>query len=1347
MLHNYLPRLWVCSRILIVLTLTSSVFTASGQEILELIEKNEGNFYEIQAEAEKYFKENGTGKGSGYKLYKRWEHFASMKMEDDGTLISPLTSYNEFRAFKNKRAAKGVELGKASTGNWQSLGPYSWTKTSSWSPGLGRITAIAVEETNQQLIYACSPGGGIWKSTDAGQSWVPQGDDLDNMSIWSAAIDPVNNDVAYHGNSSGKVLKTTDGGENWLPTGDQVFGTPKGILINPNNTSEVMAVSSSGIFRSTNAGASWVRVSTTSTEDIAYKPGSTTIVYATGGTFQKSTDGGASWSAVGTGFVSTERMKLEVTPANANYVYLIQKQGSGFGRIYRSTNEGVNFTVMSDINSGADNYLGSQASRDMAIAVSTTNANMVHIGGLDYYRSTDGGANFTKLAGWSNASDPSYVHADIEVFEYYNGTLYCGSDGGIFRSTDNGDNMVDLTVNGLTVSQFYRLGGSATDPGMVVSGAQDNGTLIMSGSDDFLVWLGADGMEAFIDHQNANNVYGTSQNGTLYKSTNGGNSYSGLSEPEEDGNWVTPFENDPINSNIIYAGYNDVYKHTSGGVGGSWQNITTTIDLGGYADEIAIAPSNNNYIYIANNSNVWRTKNGQATTPSWTLVNGFSGNVNYIIVDPNDPEHVAIAASSSRVYESTNAGDSWTDIRDNLPGVGAECVLFDNSPLNGLYVGMGVGVYYRNDTTSEWLPFMEGLPNVEVTELEIQYSVGKIRASTYGRGLYESDVFGDVIDASITSTGATTICMGSTVDLVASTGTNYTYQWKRNGAAISGATGGTLNVNEGGSYSVVVDDGDASGESQPITVTILLENSPEADEVVNCGPGDVQLTALANDGGSLEWFDAASNGSSLGTGNSIVQTVNSSGSFYVQEYIDPIQYVGAVDSAMGSGGFHAGGFYLVFDADKAFVLKSVLVYADGAGDRTFELRDSEGTIITSKTVSVPDGASRVQLDLSVPTGDGLQIGAATGANLYRNNEGVLFPYQIGGFININGSTASAPTSYYYYLYDWEVEETGFSGCTSARTEVAVEIIDLPALPNADDQAICEPGGEVELTAVGTGGQLEWFDVASGGSVIETGEVLTVNVNSTTMYYVQESSINAPQFGGAVSPASVGAGGYHQGGFYLSFDAYEPFVIKSILVDAEGVLDRTFELFDAADNVLETKTVSVPDGLSRVTLNFSVPQGTGLQLGAAAGAQLFRNNSGVAFPYQLGTLGQITTSSAGADYYYYCYDWEIQEEGVLCVGPRKEVVAEVGVCTGVETDALASSGFYPNPTTGVLHMELPSEWDVEAVRVVNETGLLMLEHAGRLTSVDFSSFEAGVYFVEIQAKQQYSVKRIVVNPNE
>ena len=185
-----------------------------------------------------------------------------------------------------------------------------------------------------------------------------------------------------------------------------------------------------------------------------------------------------------------------------------------------------------------------------------------------------------------------------------------------------------------------------------------------------------------------------------------------MSEPEEDGNWVTPFENDPINSNIIYAGYNDVYKHTSGGVGGSWQNITTTIDLGGYADEIAIAPSNNNYIYIANNSNVWRTKNGQATTPSWTLVNGFSGNVNYIIVDPNDPEHVAIAASSSRVYESTNAGDSWTDIRDNLPGVGAECVLFDNSPLNGLYVGMGVGVYYRNDTTSEWLPFMEGLPNV-----------------------------------------------------------------------------------------------------------------------------------------------------------------------------------------------------------------------------------------------------------------------------------------------------------------------------------------------------------------------------------------------------------------------------------------------------------------------------------------------------------------------------------------------------------------------------------------------------------------------------------------------------------
>jgi len=565
---------------------------------------------------------------------------------------------------------------------------------------------------------------------------------MTNMSIWSIAIDPNNANVVYLGNSAGQIMKSTNGGNSWSEI-YRVNGTPRTILIHP-NSSRVFIGSTKGLYRSTNSGGSFSLVLNAVAEDVLFKPGNTNVVYACGNSFYRSTNGGSSFSRITSGINRNERMKMAVTPANPNVVYVVQKRGSGFGYLYRSLDGGSSFTTRANSSSVPTNQVYfTQASRDMAITVSNTNAQEVYLGGMDFSRSTNGGSSFSKLATWSDPSDRSYVHADIEVLQYINSTLYVGSDGGIFRSTNRGNNVTDLSQGGLAVKQYYRIGNAATDANMIVGGSQDNGTNIMQGSNrQFKEWLGADGMECFIDHKNKNVVYGTVQFGSLYKSTNGGNSIGSISKPGNfSGEWVTPFAMDPIDNRKIYVGYRDLYRSNNGGSRGSWRNITSSINVGGNLDEMAIAPSNNNYIYIAQEGRVWRTKNGQSNNPTWTDISNFRGDVNFITVDPNNPERVALAATGSRVYISTNAGSSWSNIRGNLPNISAQCLVFDDTAANGLYVGMQSGVYYTNDRLDSWTSFSKNLPGVQTSDLEIHYGSRKIRLATYGRGIWESNLY------------------------------------------------------------------------------------------------------------------------------------------------------------------------------------------------------------------------------------------------------------------------------------------------------------------------------------------------------------------------------------------------------------------------------------------------------------------------------------------------------------------------------------------------------------------------------------------------------------------------------
>ncbi|HCV42029.1 MAG TPA: hypothetical protein DGH68_00990, partial [Bacteroidetes bacterium] len=316
-------------------------------------------------------------------------------------------------------------------------------------------------------------------------------------------------------------------------------------------------------------------------------------------------------------------------------------------------------------------------------------------------------------------------------------TLYAGNDGGVYRTT-NGGSTWSWIGNGVKTTQFYKLGISATDASRIIGGSQDNGTKYLNGS----TWsdvIGGDGMDCLIDYSNANIMYGTLYYGDIYKSVNGGSSFSYISSAvSETGGWVTPFVQHPTSPNTIIAGYVNVWKTTNAGT--NWAQISS-LGTTGTLDVVAVAPSNSQVIYIGDGGTLRRTTDGGTTWSSITTPSG-AGSITSIAIIPSNADILWVTSSGftagSKVWKSSNGGTSWTNISGTLPNVPTNTIVYENGSQDRLYVGNDIGVYYRDLNTSDWQDFNTGLPNVVISDLDIQYSSGKLRAATYGRGVWES---------------------------------------------------------------------------------------------------------------------------------------------------------------------------------------------------------------------------------------------------------------------------------------------------------------------------------------------------------------------------------------------------------------------------------------------------------------------------------------------------------------------------------------------------------------------------------------------------------------------------------
>ncbi|MFN8396317.1 MAG: GEVED domain-containing protein [Bacteroidia bacterium] len=376
----------------------------------------------------------------------------------------------------------------------------------------------------------------------------------------------------------------------------------------------------------------------------------------------------------------------------------------------------------------------------MYLGVSATTPNDIYAGSLSHYKTTDGGATWNMFADWTNFFGSNYMHADMRVFRTWGNRIYAGTDGFLSYSSDNGQTW-SIIGQGVSVREFYRIGCSAMDAGTVVGGSQDNGTSVMR-EGAWHEWIGADGMQAHVDYNNPGIWFGTIQFGNLQRTLTAGQDAADVSAGTN-GAWITPSVIDPNNENTLFIAYDDVYKSVDNG--DHWQQLVN-FNSGNF-DEIAISPSDSNYLYISQGSAIRRSTNNGA---NWTFVNAGlpSQFINRIAVHPDDPQHVVVClsgfSSGNKVFASTNGGSNWTNLSGNLPNLPANALAWVEGSPAKMILGMDVGVYYADAGSNAWTLYADSLPALVVNDLEVLNGAGLIRAGTWGRGLWEAPIPGRV---------------------------------------------------------------------------------------------------------------------------------------------------------------------------------------------------------------------------------------------------------------------------------------------------------------------------------------------------------------------------------------------------------------------------------------------------------------------------------------------------------------------------------------------------------------------------------------------------------------------------
>ena len=644
------------------------------------------------------------------------------------------------------------------------------------------MTAVAPHPTDSGTVLAGAAGGGVWKTTDNGVSWIPLTDGLNDLSVGAVAYAPSAPNVVYLGTGEASyaidfipgigLLKSTDGGATWaLPTSVLASRFYR-INVHPTNPDELLVGTSRGALRSTDGGANWTTViSPTTYGDVAEIVRDATDprnLFATtwcptGGCtvptakVLKSTDGGATWTDRSSGLPSTpptdptyERMSLALSPSNTSVLYAARSikpaTGTIVSHVYKTVDGGATWTDLPSVSSRNPRYLADQSWYNNTIVVSPTDPNTVLAGGTRYLRSTDGGINFSPTLEID-------THVDVHDLKYQGSTLWIANDGGIWTSPDNGNSSTDRN-SGLVTRQFYALAIDPVNRNRILAGAQDNGTSQRTdaGSTSWRSVMGADGFECVIHPLSQSLAWVSIQQGQIFRTRNAGEPTTPsvqIVSPPYDAGEKTPFLTllhiDPRASQTIYTGSYRLWRSKDGGDvwvplpttttdGSAWSKTTTVTS-------VALSRTDPLMLLIGKEHGIYRSGDGGQT---WTPATGVPDRVvTNLEIDPTNAG-IAYATFSAQtlpsVYRSLDGGLTWAPSASGLPSFPAQVIRVDPTDANVVFVGMDVGVYRSADRGATWSRFGTGLPSSSVHDLQVLEDGSMLRVATHGRGVWELQV-------------------------------------------------------------------------------------------------------------------------------------------------------------------------------------------------------------------------------------------------------------------------------------------------------------------------------------------------------------------------------------------------------------------------------------------------------------------------------------------------------------------------------------------------------------------------------------------------------------------------------
>lgn len=777
---------------------------------IEMMQDPDANFFQTQRAFELYWKDREVTRGSGYKPFRRWEHMMAQRADAFGRKPDPTRELQAFNRWMASTSLRNIE------GSWTALGPFTVPSGYNGYRGLGRLNAIAFHPADPDVLYVGAPSGGLWVSYNHGETWEVLTDHLPTLGVSSIIVDYSNPSMILLGTGDRDaadapglgVWRSTDAGINWEPWNNGMGNATVGRMIqDPDDPQVILAATSSGIYRSDNGGAQWIRTQGGNYKEIVFKPDNADIVYAaTGGSFYRSTDNGNTFSIITTGLPGGARGVIGVSPDQPEWVYFLLTNSDSFKGLYRSEDAGLSFSKRSDspniMSWDCNGGSGGQAWYDLDIAVDPSDASVIYAGGVNCFKSTNGGTNWAIRSHWYGGCNVQSVHADLHILEYspINNRLYVGNDGGFYWTANGGVNWTEIS-NGLVISQAYKIGQSKTNPDFVINGYQDNGTSVING-DTWIAVGGGDGMECAYDPHDHRYSYYTLYYGDIFRlynnNSNGQIAGNGTNGITESGAWVTPFQIDHEDGNTMFVGYKNVWRSTNIKTGNSnqvqWEKISAF--TGGDLNVLVQSKADRNIIYTSSGAKLYRADRAKDDQVDWTILTSklpTNNTITAIECHPDDPDIVYLAQQTA-LYKSVDRGQHWHNITANLNNIQINSIAYYSNSREGLYLGTDIGVFYRDMSMDEWVFFANGMPaSAKVTEIEIYYSPDNpsgdlVRAGTYGRGLWSSTPYYSmpVADFELSDATVAAHCYLDFTDL--SNGIPYSWEWEFEGGEPSTST-------------------------------------------------------------------------------------------------------------------------------------------------------------------------------------------------------------------------------------------------------------------------------------------------------------------------------------------------------------------------------------------------------------------------------------------------------------------------------------------------------------------------------------------------------------------------------